>query len=147
VLVHTIASPFFTGPLRSPARLQNTFAHESFIDEVAALVRADPVQYRLRRLVDQRLIDVLNAAARGANWETRPSPKPGNSRTGVVTGRGIACVLYGETTATAAWWRRWRSIRQRAESQQSALLQAGIPALSRILTACETRWKEARCKE
>src|SRR5207244_2418824 len=25
VLVHTVASPFFTGPLRSPDRLQNTF--------------------------------------------------------------------------------------------------------------------------
>jgi len=36
VLNHSIASPFFTGPLRSPDRLQNTFANESFVDEVAA---------------------------------------------------------------------------------------------------------------
>src|SRR6202011_2405450 len=36
VLNHSIASPFFTGPLRSPARLQNTFANESFMDELAA---------------------------------------------------------------------------------------------------------------
>ena len=42
VLTHTIASPFFTGPLRSPSRLQNTFAHESFMDELAARVKADP---------------------------------------------------------------------------------------------------------
>src|SRR5262249_23846421 len=27
-------------------------------------------------------------------WDARPSPKPGNSRTGVVTGRGVSCVLY-----------------------------------------------------
>jgi CO/xanthine dehydrogenase Mo-binding subunit len=94
VLTHTIASPFFTGPLRSPARLQNTFANEGFIDEVAACAKADPVEFRLRYLSDQRLIDVLNAAAKAANWERRPSPKPGNPRTGVVTGRGIACVLY-----------------------------------------------------
>jgi len=94
VLTHTIASPFFTGPLRSPARLQNTFANESFIDEVAAFVRADPVQHRLLYLSDPRLIAVLNAAAQAANWDTRPSPKPGNPLTGVVTGRGIACVLY-----------------------------------------------------
>jgi nicotinate dehydrogenase subunit B len=94
VLTHTIASPFFTGPLRSPARLQNTFANESFIDEVAAFVGADPVEYRLRYLVDSRLIDVLNAAAEAAKWQTRPSPKPGNPPNGVVTGRGIACVLY-----------------------------------------------------
>jgi CO/xanthine dehydrogenase Mo-binding subunit len=93
ILTHTVASPFFTGPLRSPGRLQNTFANESFIDEVAAFVGADPVQYRLQYLSDQRLIDVLNAAAQAAGWDTRPSPKPGNGGT-VVTGRGIACVLY-----------------------------------------------------
>jgi hypothetical protein len=31
VLTHDVPSPFFTGPLRSPSRLQNTFAHESFM--------------------------------------------------------------------------------------------------------------------
>ena len=81
VLSHSIASPFFAGPLRSPDRLQNTFANESFVDEVAAAVRADPVQYRLRHLNDPRLIAVLNAAANAANWDTRPSPKPGNPNT------------------------------------------------------------------
>jgi CO/xanthine dehydrogenase Mo-binding subunit len=94
VLEHSIASPFFTGPLRSPDRLQNTFANESFVDEVAAAVRIDPVEYRLRHLNDPRLIAVLNAAASAANWETRPSPKPGKPETGVVTGRGVSCVLY-----------------------------------------------------
>jgi nicotinate dehydrogenase subunit B len=94
VLNHAIASPFFTGPLRSPERLQNTFANESFMDEVAAALLADPVQYRLRHLSSTRLMDVLNAAANAANWETRPSPKPGSLKTGVVTGRGVSCVLY-----------------------------------------------------
>jgi CO/xanthine dehydrogenase Mo-binding subunit len=94
VLTHTIESPFFTGPLRSPNRLQNTFANESFMDELAAAVKADPVEFRLRHLSDPRLIEVVKAAAKAANWETRPSPKPGNARTGVVTGRGISCVLY-----------------------------------------------------
>jgi nicotinate dehydrogenase subunit B len=92
VLTHTIRSPFFTGPLRSPSRLQNTFAHESFMDEIAARVKADPVEYRLRHLRDPRLIDVVKAAARAAAWETRPSPRA--SQGAVATGRGIACVLY-----------------------------------------------------
>ena len=82
------------GPCGLPDRLQNTFANESFMDEVAAAVTADPVQYRLRHLSDPRLIAVLNAAAKAANWDTRPSPKPGNPKTGVVTGRGVSCVLY-----------------------------------------------------
>jgi CO/xanthine dehydrogenase Mo-binding subunit len=94
VLTHTVPSPFLTGPLRSPARLQNAFAQESFFDEIAAQVKADPIQYRLRHLSDQRLKDVINAAAKQAGWETRPSPKPAASRTGVASGRGMACVLY-----------------------------------------------------
>jgi nicotinate dehydrogenase subunit B len=94
VLTHTINSPFFTGPLRSPSRLQNTFAHECFMDEIAAHVKADPVEYRLRHLRDPRLIDVLKAAAKAAAWDTRPSPRPDISRTGIAHGRGIACVLY-----------------------------------------------------
>jgi CO/xanthine dehydrogenase Mo-binding subunit len=94
VLRHSVASPFFTGPLRSPDRLQSTFANESFMDEVAASMTVDPLQYRLRHLSDPRLIAVLNAAAKAANWDTRPSPKPGNPRVGVVTGRGISCALY-----------------------------------------------------
>jgi CO/xanthine dehydrogenase Mo-binding subunit len=94
VLAHNLLSPFWTGPLRSPARLQNTFAHESFMDELAARVQADPVEYRLRHLHDERVIGVLNAATKAAQWETRPSPKAGNPKTGVVTGRGVACVAY-----------------------------------------------------
>jgi len=94
VRTHAVESRFFTGPLRSPARLQNTFAHESFMDELAAKVKADPVEYRLRHLRDARLKEVLSAAAKTATWETRPSPKSGNRKTGIATGRGAASVLY-----------------------------------------------------
>ncbi len=94
VLVHNIPSPFFTGPLRSPARFQNTFAQESFMDELAAHVKADPVEYRLRHLRNERVIGVLKAAAKAANWEARPSPRSGMSKTGLATGRGVACVAY-----------------------------------------------------
>ena len=95
VLAHGIQSPFFTGPLRSPSRLQNTFAHESFMDEIAARVKADPVEYRLRHLRDSRLIDVVKAAAKTANWQPRPSPRGATGAgSGTGLGRGIACVLY-----------------------------------------------------
>jgi nicotinate dehydrogenase subunit B len=103
VLTHTIRSPFFTGPLRSPSRLQNTFAHESFMDELAATANADPVAYRLRHLRDPRLKEVIAAAAKAAGWDARPSPRPlaraGNAagsstRNGTASGRGISCVLY-----------------------------------------------------
>jgi nicotinate dehydrogenase subunit B len=94
VLAHTVQSPFFTGPLRSPSRLQNTFAHECFLDELASRVAADPVAYRLRHLSNPRLKDVVTAAAKAAEWATRPSPRPSIPATGVAAGRGIACVAY-----------------------------------------------------
>ena len=94
VLNHSVASPFFTGPLRSPARLQNTFANECFVDEIAAGLGLDPVQYRLRHLADPRLIACVNAAAKASNWMTRPSSKPPSLTSGLLKGRGVACVLY-----------------------------------------------------
>ena len=94
VLTRVVFGPLWTAWLRSPDRLQNTFAHESIMDEVAASLKVDPVQYRLRHLADARMINVVNVTAQKALWETRPSPKPGNARTGVVTGRGFAQVLY-----------------------------------------------------
>ena len=95
VLTHTVNSPFFTGPLRSPSRLQNTFAHESFMDELAARAKADPVAYRLRHLRDPRLIDVVKAVAKAANWQSRPSPNPQSAiHNPQSRGRGLSCVLY-----------------------------------------------------
>ncbi len=102
VLAHAVKSPFFTGPLRSPLRLQNTFAHECFMDEISAHVKADPVAYRLQHLTEQRIIDVVKAAAKAANWDARPSPKRENARTGTATGRGIACVAYEGDNGYAA---------------------------------------------
>jgi CO/xanthine dehydrogenase Mo-binding subunit len=94
-LLHNVVSPFWTGPLRSPQRLQNTFAHESFMDELAARAKADPVEFRLRHLSEQRMVDVVKAAAKAANWDSRTSPKPrATSAAGIASGRGISCVAY-----------------------------------------------------
>ena len=94
VLVHTVHSPFFTGPLRSPLRLQNTFAHECFMDELSAQAKADPVAFRLQHLREPRLIAVVKSAAQAGKWDARPSPKPDAPRTGIASGRGVACVAY-----------------------------------------------------
>ena len=109
VLSHRVRSPFFTGPLRAPERLQNTFAHECFIDEVAAHVKADPVAYRLRHLNHARLSNAIRTVAKAANWQARPSPKaasppsPGSGAAGsTLSGRGIACVCYEGDTGFVA---------------------------------------------
>jgi CO/xanthine dehydrogenase Mo-binding subunit len=102
VLSHTVESPFFTGPLRSPARIQNTFAHECFMDELSVAAATDPVEFRLRHLREQRVIDVLKSAAENAKWEPRPSPKGARSGTSTAKGRGVACVAYEGNNGYAA---------------------------------------------
>jgi nicotinate dehydrogenase subunit B len=94
VLTHTVRSPFFTGPLRSPLRIQNTFANECFMDELSAHAGADPVAFRLRHLQPGRLSAVLEAAAKAAQWQATPSPRARTKSNDMAQGRGIACVAY-----------------------------------------------------
>ena len=96
VLTHTIRSPFFTGRCDRPAVCRTRSRTSRCMDEIAAQVKADPVAYRLRHLSDSRLKDVVAAAAKAANWEARPSPKPDRpSAPGVASRpRHLDCVLY-----------------------------------------------------
>jgi len=102
VLNRVVAGPLWTAWLRSPSRLQNTFAHEGIMDEIAASLNADPVQYRLRHLSDPRLIAAVNAVAQKANWETRPSPKRAGPFSRPGTGRGFSCYLHQTNNGYAA---------------------------------------------
>jgi nicotinate dehydrogenase subunit B len=85
--------------MRTPGQRQQNFALESLINEAAASASADPIQFRLDHTTDQRLIDILNATAKAAGWETRPSPRPSEHpsarRTGAgpVTGRGVGIIV------------------------------------------------------
>jgi CO/xanthine dehydrogenase Mo-binding subunit len=78
----------------------NTFANESFMDELAAAAGFDPVEYRLRYLVDPRERAVLIAAAEKAGWDPRPSPRP--SETELAEGRGVAFARYENDQAIIA---------------------------------------------
>jgi len=102
VLTHTVESPFYTGPLRSPLRIQNTFANECFLDELAAAINADPVEYRLRHLRNERVRAVLQAAAKAAKWEARPTHVIPLVSHGERMGRGVACVAYEGDNGYAA---------------------------------------------
>jgi nicotinate dehydrogenase subunit B len=101
-------TPLRTGNLRDPNGPQITFASESFIDELAAAAKVDPVEFRLRLLRASteddsgfkraRSIAVIEAAAEAFGWERRPSPKPTASGP-ILTGRGIAYSFRGQTVA------------------------------------------------
>ena len=94
VLSHRVLSPFFTGPLRAPERLQNTFAHECFMDEVAAHVKADPVEYRLKHLNHARLSAADACRGEGGELGVAAVASPESPANRARSGRGIACVCY-----------------------------------------------------
>jgi nicotinate dehydrogenase subunit B len=83
------ASPLRSSHLRDPVGPQIHFASESFIDELAAALSLDPIEFRLRHVKEPRDIAVIKAAAEKAAWQTRPSPRR-DQTANAVSGRGIA---------------------------------------------------------
>jgi hypothetical protein len=84
-------SPLRTSHLRDPIGPQVHFASESFMDELAAALNLDPVEFRLQYVTEPRDIAVIKAAAEKAGWQPAPSPRKGQSGN-TVSGRGFAYV-------------------------------------------------------
>src|SRR5271167_3517778 len=85
------STPLKPAWIRSPGRLQNTFANESFFDEIAAQTGADPLELRLKHLDDPRGEALLRRLADLSGWRDRPKP---DRRAEIITGRGVAYVKY-----------------------------------------------------
>jgi nicotinate dehydrogenase subunit B len=69
VLLHGVTHPpLRTSAMRTLGGAGNTFANESFMDELAYAAEADPVAFRLRHLDDPRGRAVLEAATQAADW-------------------------------------------------------------------------------
>jgi nicotinate dehydrogenase subunit B len=87
-------TPLRPSNLRAPGKIANVFAVESFVDEMAAEIGVDAVEYRLRGLSDPRAIDVIKRASQMIGWQTRPSPMPRPAQGGLLVGRGFAYMRY-----------------------------------------------------
>jgi nicotinate dehydrogenase subunit B len=102
-VVHWIPdAPLRTSAIRAPGKVANTFAVESFVDEVAAVAKADPVEFRLRRLTNPRAVEVLQRVATRMGWQPRPSPRPRDTSAAILTGRGIAFIHYKQEETLVA---------------------------------------------
>jgi len=95
--------------LRGVSALPNSFAHESYVDELATAAGIDPVDYRLRHLNDVRASELVAATAARAGWlaHTQPQLQPANGEW--LKGQGFAYARYvhskfpGFGAAWAAW--------------------------------------------
>src|ERR1700710_1602258 len=98
--IKTVCHRLETTPLRpswirTPGRMQNTFANECFVDEVAAAANADPLEFRIRYTdpADKRGLEVLDRLGKLAKWERGPLPRRDVS--GIIArGRGVSYVKY-----------------------------------------------------
>ena len=86
--------PLRVSALRGLGAYMNIFSIESFVDELAAAAKADPVDFRLRHLDDPRARAVIEFAAERFGWRTY-AKRNGN-------GRGFAFARYKNLAAYAA---------------------------------------------
>jgi CO/xanthine dehydrogenase Mo-binding subunit len=96
--------------LRGVSAMPNSFAHDAFLDELAAHAGADPLAYRLHHLPDERARELLQATAARAGWQPRTTPRHADQTDArCVRGRGIAYARYVHSRfpGFGAAWSAW----------------------------------------
>jgi CO/xanthine dehydrogenase Mo-binding subunit len=94
----TPVHPYPTGPWRAPNANTNTFARESQIDIMANAAGIDPLEFRLKNLKDQRMIDCLEAVAEKFGYVAgkTPSGRGIGIATGIDVGTYVAQIAEVE---------------------------------------------------
>jgi CO/xanthine dehydrogenase Mo-binding subunit len=87
--------PLRVSAMRALGAYHNVFSTESFMDELAQLAGADPVEFRLAHLEDKRGREVIEQAAQGFGWEKGKTPPAGR-------GYGFAFARYKNLAAYCA---------------------------------------------
>jgi nicotinate dehydrogenase subunit B len=68
---HQTKSPLRQGSYRGLAATANHFVRESYMDELAQSIKMDPLEFRLKNANDERLRNVIVAAAGKFAWKAR----------------------------------------------------------------------------
>jgi nicotinate dehydrogenase subunit B len=112
VAVNDMAPIVRSSWLRGVSALPNSFAHESYVDELAIAAGVDPVQFRLQLLDDPRAAELVQATADKAGWVPHTAPRPcsGNAPDGDwLHGQGFAYARYihSKWPGFGAAWSAW----------------------------------------
>lgn len=109
VTVHDMPPIARASWFRGVSAMPNTFAHECYVDELAAAAGVDPIEYRLRYLHDPRAVDLVRAVAERAKWVPHTTHGTLGSEGDLLYGRGFAYAVYvhGKFPGTAAAWAAW----------------------------------------
>ncbi|QHI99491.1 molybdopterin-dependent oxidoreductase [Xylophilus rhododendri] len=95
--------------LRGVSALPSSFAHESYIDELATAAGADPVEFRLRHLPDARAAELVAATAAKAGWLAHTAPRQQPAEGEWLRGQGFAYARYNHSKwpGFGAAWAAW----------------------------------------
>ncbi|MGO8064081.1 molybdopterin cofactor-binding domain-containing protein [Rhizobium leguminosarum] len=109
VTVHDMPPIARASWFRGVSAMPNTFAHECYVDELAAAAGVDPVEYRLRYLHDPRAVDLVHALAERAKWVPHTTWGTLGGEGDLLYGRGFAYAVYvhGPFPGKAAAWAAW----------------------------------------
>ena len=89
--------------MRGLGGTQNTFANESFMDELATAAKADPLAFRRAHLAnDPRALDLLSALEKLGAWQAHPAAANVDRSAATMHGRGLSFVRYENTEAYVA---------------------------------------------
>ncbi|WOH51253.1 molybdopterin cofactor-binding domain-containing protein [Bradyrhizobium sp. sBnM-33] len=114
------AMPLRISAMRALGAYHNVFSIESFVDELAILAGADPVEFRLKHLDDQRGRDVVEKAAQAFGWKPDQKPPPDH-------GYGFAFARYKNLAAYCA-----------VASEVEVNRETGRPRLVRAVAAVDS---------
>ncbi|MDR7130403.1 CO/xanthine dehydrogenase Mo-binding subunit [Algoriphagus sp. 4150] len=89
--LYTFDGPLRTSSLRGLGAYANTFAMESFLDELIHKSGNDPIDFRIKNLEDPRAKAVLEELAEKTNWKSKSK--------GANTGLGVAYARYKNSTS------------------------------------------------
>jgi nicotinate dehydrogenase subunit B len=114
------AMPLRISAMRALGAYHNVFSIESFMDELAALAGADPVEFRLKHLDDARGRAVIEKAAQAFGWQKGRKAPPDR-------GYGFAFARYKNLAAYCA-----------IASEVEVNRQTGRPRLVRAVAAIDS---------
>ncbi len=103
-------APLRPSNIRAPGKVANCFAVESFVDELAAKAKADPLAFRLRDLANPRGVAVIQRVAQMIGWQVAAlaAGRALQARTAAWRWGGAWPTSTTSTTRPSSPW-RWRS--------------------------------------
>ena len=109
VTVNDMAPILRASWLRGVSALPNSFAHESYVDELATAAGVDPVAWRLRHLSDPRARELIEATVAKAGWIAHREPQQQGATDDLLHGQGVAYARYVHSAwpGFGAAWSAW----------------------------------------